>query len=90
MLSFYAGLFVSLSQGLGLLYVFSLRFLSPVQYIWGEWNLKLVKKEHLYAETVSWSTKHIVELIPMKTTFKLPSQKNQKTYNVYAVLSFVR
>lgn len=68
MLSFYAGLFVSLSQGLGLLYVFSLRFLSPVQYIWGEWNLKLVKKEHLYAETVSWSTKHIVELIPMKTT----------------------
>lgn len=68
MLSFYAGLFVSLSQGLGLLYVFSLRFLSPVQYFWGEWNLKLVKKEHLYAETVSWSTKHIVELIPMKTT----------------------
>lgn len=68
MLSFYAGLFVSLSQGLGLLYVFSLRFLSPVQYFWGEWNLKLVKKEHLYAETVFWSTKHIVELIPMKTT----------------------
>lgn len=72
MLSIYTGLFVSLAQGFGLLYVlvwdFSLHsnmFGANVIFSQGKRNISMQK-------TVSWSTEHIVVLIPMKTTVSRP------------------